>query len=530
MATESIKPGPDQSQETEGKQTPEVAAEKPVDVLATIERVGSEVFVRMNEARRRIEQAGGRSEDLAIVDREFAEGIAEAKRQFLEEAENYKTTWTTPEHLVSEGSEVKIGEQTILERQKTETSAKEAISPEAKEMEEQEITIGSMVTRPGWDRPGKVWKVDENNMVFIEGVANSVPLSELQLAGEEEVEAVAESPMPARAETVQEQAVGPTSVGTESEEKAPTTPKAPTAEIPKVVLNQFSPDNRNLIQKLPEKSWQLLREKILKTPIFLTKIFTGRIAHKALKDTGEVHRRYGFIGSRIGVLFNSVLIDRQKSGWIRHGTSLEGLQGKFDKADSIVAEYESQIAELDRQERELAETAGVSSSEKLKFEHAREKIRQKIYKARNRREAFRHRTEEVGVRINRYEARRQVIAENLSRRVESRLNPLNQRTEKINVAKGKLEAEVQELEMILADKKARFEDLRNRMSESPNLRRVLKSRSRELAALIKKAEKMVADRQAKIRNFDRQTSLLNERINPYKEMQSGFQNFIKNRT
>ncbi len=533
----------------EGLETPETlkTPEKPSDVIATIEGVNGEVVAVMNSAYKRVEGLGGDPNLLRDADRKLSAGMETAKNDFLREFVD-----AAPDVLRARVNEVASLLATINEPSAKDLEREFALDPETAkvyftlasafnsvsektraeniENSKEEITPGSLVTRHGWSEPGKVWKI-ENGQAFIEGVANSVPLNDLSLfeekIAEPETQPVNDStPL----ETVEvknptEQESQNREVTIESE--TPPVVETKNAEIPKSVLKQLSPDNRNLIQKLPEKTWNFLRDKILTPPIFATKLIASRISHKALRDAGEVHLRYGFIGSRVGTLFNSVLIDREKTGWIRYGTTLEGIQQKFDKTDEIAKEYESQIAELDRQERELSAQGTLSSSERLKIEHVRERINRKLEQARNKRNALSHRSEEVGARISRYENRRQVISENLIKRVESRLKPLESRMEKIKSAKQKLEAETQELKRAVEERQARLEDLKARMSANPNLKSVLKPRSKEISAIMKKAEKLIEYRQTKIRDFDRQISFLVERLNPYDEMRSKFQGFLK---
>lgn len=551
MSSESIKPSAGEEKlgqpiSEEGLETPETP-EKPSDVIATIEGVNGEVVAVMNSAYKRVEGLGGDPNLLRDADQKLSAGMETAKNDFLREFVD-----AAPDVLRARVNEVASLLATInnpsakdLEREFaldpetakvyfTLASAFNSVSEKTRaeniENSKEEITPGSLVTRHGWSEPGKVWKI-ENGQAFIEGVANSVPLNDLSLfeekIAEPETQPVNDStPL----ETVEvknptEQESQNREVTIESE--TPPVVETKNAEIPKSVLKQLSPDNRNLIQKLPEKTWNFLRDKILTPPIFATKLIASRISHKALRDAGEVHLRYGFIGSRVGTLFNSVLIDREKTGWIRYGTTLEGIQQKFDKTDEIAKEYESQIAELDRQERELSAQGTLSSSERLKIEHVRERINRKLEQARNKRNALSHRSEEVGARISRYENRRQVISENLIKRVESRLKPLESRMEKIKSAKQKLEAETQELKRAVEERQARLEDLKARMSANPNLKSVLKPRSKEISAIMKKAEKLIEYRQTKIRDFDRQISFLVERLNPYDEMRSKFQGFLK---
>lgn len=551
MSSESIKPSAGEEKlgqpiSEEGLETPETP-EKPSDVIATIEGVNGEVVAVMNSAYKRVEGLGGDPNLLRDADQKLSAGMETAKNDFLREFVD-----AAPDVLRARVNEVASLLATInnpsakdLEREFaldpetakvyfTLASAFNSVSEKTRaeniENSKEEITPGSLVTRHGWSEPGKVWKI-ENGQAFIEGVTNSVPLNDLSLfeekIAEPETQPVNDStPL----ETVEvknptEQESQNREVTIESE--TPPVVETKNAEIPKSVLKQLSPDNRNLIQKLPEKTWNFLRDKILTPPIFATKLITSRISHKALRDAGEVHLRYGFIGSRVGTLFNSVLIDREKTGWIRYGTTLEGIQQKFDKTDEIAKEYESQIAELDRQERELSAQGTLSSSERLKIEHVRERINRKLEQVRNKRNALSHRSEEVGARISRYENRRQVISENLIKRVESRLKPLESRMEKIKSAKQKLEAETQELKRAVEERQARLEDLKARMSANPNLKSVLKPRSKEISAIMKKAEKLIEYRQTKIRDFDRQISFLVERLNPYDEMRSKFQGFLK---
>ncbi len=554
MSSESIKPSAGEEKlgqpiSEEGLETPETlkTPEKPSDVIATIEGVNGEVVAVMNSAYKRVEGLGGDPNLLRDADRKLSAGMETAKNDFLREFVD-----AAPDVLRARVNEVASLLATINEPSAKDLEREFALDPETAkvyftlasafnsvsektraeniENSKEEITPGSLVTRHGWSEPGKVWKI-ENGQAFIEGVANSVPLNDLSLfeekIAEPETQPVNDStPL----ETVEvknptEQESQNREVTIESE--TPPVVETKNAEIPKSVLKQLSPDNRNLIQKLPEKTWNFLRDKILTPPIFATKLIASRISHKALRDAGEVHLRYGFIGSRVGTLFNSVLIDREKTGWIRYGTTLEGIQQKFDKTDEIAKEYESQIAELDRQERELSAQGTLSSSERLKIEHVRERINRKLEQARNKRNALSHRSEEVGARISRYENRRQVISENLIKRVESRLKPLESRMEKIKSAKQKLEAETQELKRAVEERQARLEDLKARMSANPNLKSVLKPRSKEISAIMKKAEKLIEYRQTKIRDFDRQISFLVERLNPYDEMRSKFQGFLK---
>lgn len=551
MSSESIKPSAGEEKlgqpiSEEGLETPETP-EKPSDVIATIEGVNGEVVAVMNSAYKRVEGLGGDPNLLRDADQKLSAGMETAKNDFLKEFVD-----AAPDVLRARVNEVASLLATINEPSAKDLEREFALDPETAkvyftlasafnsvsektraeniENSKEEITPGSLVTRHGWSEPGKVWKI-ENGQAFIEGVANSVPLDDLSLfeekIAEPETQPVNDStPL----ETVEvknptEQEFQNREVTIESE--TPPVVETKNAEIPKSVLKQLSPDNRNLIQKLPEKTWNFLRDKILTPPIFATKLIASRISHKALRDAGEVHLRYGFIGSRVGTLFNSVLIDREKTGWIRYGTTLEGIQQKFDKTDEIAKEYESQIAELDRQERELSAQGTLSSSERLKIEHVRERINRKLEQVRNKRNALSHRSEEVGARISRYENRRQVISENLIKRVESRLKPLESRMEKIKSAKQKLEAETQELKRAVEERQARLEDLKARMSANPNLKSVLKPRSKEISAIMKKAEKLIEYRQTKIRDFDRQISFLVERLNPYDEMRSKFQGFMK---
>lgn len=551
MSSESIKPSAGEEKlgqpiSEEGLETPETP-EKPSDVIATIEGVNGEVVAVMNSAYKRVEGLGGDPNLLRDADQKLSAGMETAKNDFLREFVD-----AAPDVLRARVNEVASLLATINEPSAKDLEREFALDPETAkvyftlasafnsvsektkseniENSKEEITPGSLVTRHGWSEPGKVWKI-ENGQAFIEGVANSVPLNDLSLfeekIAEPETQPVNDStPL----ETVEvknptEQEFQNREVTIESE--TPPVVETKNAEIPKSVLKQLSPDNRNLIQKLPEKTWNFLRDKILTPPIFATKLIASRISHKALRDAGEVHLRYGFIGSRVGTLFNSVLIDREKTGWIRYGTTLEGIQQKFDKTDEIAKEYESQIAELDRQERELSAQGTLSSSERLKIEHVRERINRKLEQVRNKRNALSHRSEEVGARISRYENRRQVISENLIKRVESRLKPLESRMEKIKSAKQKLEAETQELKRAVEERQARLEDLKARMSANPNLKSVLKPRSKEISAIMKKAEKLIEYRQTKIRDFDRQISFLVERLNPYDEMRSKFQGFMK---
>ncbi|WKZ26425.1 MAG: hypothetical protein QY304_03470 [Candidatus Paceibacterota bacterium] len=554
MSSESIKPSAGEEKlgqpiSEEGLETPETlkTPEKPSDVIATIEGVNGEVVAVMNSAYKRVEGLGGDPNLLRDADQKLSAGMEAAKNDFLREFVD-----AAPDVLRARVNEVASLLATINEPSAKDLEREFALDPETAkvyftlasafnsvsektraeniENSKEEITPGSLVTRQGWSEPGKVWKI-ENGQAFIEGVANSVPLDDLSLfeekIAEPETQPVNDStPL----ETVEvknptEQEFQNREVTIESE--TPPVVETKNAEIPKSVLKQLSPDNRNLIQKLPEKTWNFLRDKILTPPIFATKLIASRISHKALRDAGEVHLRYGFIGSRVGTLFNSVLIDREKTGWIRYGTTLEGIQQKFDKTDEIAKEYESQIAELDRQERELSAQGTLSSSERLKIEHVRERINRKLEQVRNKRNALSHRSEEVGARISRYENRRQVISENLIKRVESRLKPLESRMEKIKSAKQKLEAETQELKRAVEERQARLEDLKARMSANPNLKSVLKPRSKEISAIMKKAEKLIEYRQTKIRDFDRQISFLVERLNPYDEMRSKFQGFMK---
>lgn len=533
----------------EGLETPETlkTPEKPSDVIATIEGVNGEVAAVMNSAYKRVEGLGGDPNLLRDADQKLSAGMETAKNDFLREFVD-----AAPDVLRARVNEVASLLATInnpsakdLEREFaldpetakvyfTLASAFNSVSEKTRaeniENSKEEITPGSLVTRHGWSEPGKVWKI-ENGQAFIEGVANSVPLDDLSLfeekIAEPETQPVNDSTpletVEVKNPTEQESQNGEVKI----ESETPPVVETKNAEIPKSVLKQLSPDNRNLIQKLPEKTWNFLRDKILTPPIFATKLIASRISHKALRDAGEVHLRYGFIGSRVGTLFNSVLIDREKTGWIRYGTTLEGIQQKFDKTDEIAKEYESQIAELDRQERELSAQGTLSSSERLKIEHVRERINRKLEQVRNKRNALSHRSEEVGARISRYENRRQVISENLIKRVESRLKPLESRMEKIKSAKQKLEAETQELKRAVEERQARLEDLKARMSANPNLKSVLKPRSKEISAIMKKAEKLIEYRQTKIRDFDRQISFLVERLNPYDEMRSKFQGFMK---
>lgn len=551
MSSESIKPSAGEEKlgqpiSEEGLETPETP-EKPSDVIATIEGVNGEVVAVMNSAYKRVEGLGGDPNLLRDADQKLSAGMETAKNDFLREFVD-----AAPDVLRARVNEVASLLATInnpsakdLEREFaldpetakvyfTLASAFNSVSEKTRaeniENSKEEITPGSLVTRHGWSEPGKVWKI-ENGQAFIEGVANSVPLDDLSLfeekIAEPETQPVNDSTpletVEVKNPTEQESQNGEVKI----ESETPPVVETKNAEIPKSVLKQLSPDNRNLIQKLPEKTWNFLRDKILTPPIFATKLIASRISHKALRDAGEVHLRYGFIGSRVGTLFNSVLIDREKTGWIRYGTTLEGIQQKFDKTDEIAKEYESQIAELDRQERELSAQGTLSSSERLKIEHVRERINRKLEQVRNKRNALSHRSEEVGARISRYENRRQVISENLIKRVESRLKPLESRMEKIKSAKQKLEAETQELKRAVEERQARLEDLKARMSANPNLKSVLKPRSKEISAIMKKAEKLIEYRQTKIRDFDRQISFLVERLNPYDEMRSKFQGFLK---
>lgn len=551
MSSESIKPSAGEEKlgqpiSEEGLETPETP-EKPSDVIATIEGVNGEVVAVMNSAYKRVEGLGGDPNLLRDADQKLSAGMETAKNDFLKEFVD-----AAPDVLRARVNEVASLLATINEPSAKDLEREFALDPETAkvyftlasafnsvsektraeniENSKEEITPGSLVTRHGWSEPGKVWKI-ENGQAFIEGVANSVPLNDLSLfeekIAEPETQPVNDSTpletVEVKNPTEQESQNGEVKI----ESETPPVVETKNAEIPKSVLKQLSPDNRNLIQKLPEKTWNFLRDKILTPPIFATKLIASRISHKALRDAGEVHLRYGFIGSRVGTLFNSVLIDREKTGWIRYGTTLEGIQQKFDKTDEIAKEYESQIAELDRQERELSAQGTLSSSERLKIEHVRERINRKLEQARNKRNTLSHRSEEVGARISRYENRRQVISENLIKRVESRLKPLESRMEKIKSAKQKLEAETQELKRAVEERQARLEDLKARMSANPNLKSVLKPRSKEISAIMRKAEKLIEYRQTKIRDFDRQISFLVERLNPYDEMRSKFQGFLK---
>lgn len=557
MSSESIKPSAGEEKlrqpiSEEGLEIPETpeTSEKPSDVIATIEGVNGEVVAVMNSAYKRVENLGGDPNLLRDADQKLSAGMETAKNDFLREFVD-----AAPDVLRARVNEAASLLATINNPSAKDLEREFALDPEtakvyftlasafnsvsektrAENIEnyKEEITPGSLVTRHGWSEPGKVWKI-ENGQAFIEGVANSVPLNDLSLFEEKIAEpetqpvndstplemAEVKNPTKPESETTEFSVESETPLTVETRETR-------NVEIPKSVLKQLSPDNRNLIQKLPEKSWNFLRDKILTPPIFATKLVASRISHKAKKDAGEVHLRYGFIGSRVGTLFNSILIDRQKTGWIRYGTTLEGISQKIDRAGEIVKEYESQIAELDKQEGELSAQGTLSSSERLKIEHVRERINRKLEQARNQRDAFSHRSEEVSARISRYESRRQAISENLIKRVESRLKPIGSRMEKIKSAKQKLEAETQELRQAVEERQARLEDLRARMSANPNLKSVLKSRIRETSAIIKKAEKLIEYRQAKTRDFDRQISLLAERLNPYDEMRSKFQGFIK---
>lgn len=303
-----------------------------------------------------------------------------------------------------------------------------------------------------------------------------------------------------------------------------------TESKPEAMLRELSLDNRNFVQKLPEKSWDFLKRSILKPPIFAVKAFKQKIEHKLLKDSGEVERNYGFVGSRIGVLFNSLVIDREKTGWIRHGTSLEGLQSKYDQHEEEMKELKNSVAEIDNQEKEMEAEGVLTSAMKLKLENTRQKIGEKIEKQKDKLEVLGNRLEEANNRIKIYEAKREQITQGLLERVDARLTPLLERAENLEGDKEKLESDISDFSSFVEEKEGKLEEIAQKISKYPHLKKPLVLRKKKMEEVLKKAKRSIKEKSAEAVRIDKSLSLLNERANPWVEMKSKFENILERKT
>lgn len=521
MGTESIKTGPEAGEglpESESEETsPDFSAEKLANgVLATIRPVEEGMMVTMHSAGKQVEKLGGDPEELKPANEKFTSGIESAGEEFLNEV--LKTGPDELRQIVNEHAAY-LATLPPKERSPKALSQYYAIDPETAEAyfklaQTFAPQTGGKPKEGHQGETGTSWAIPEHlapkGAEIKEEYISPAETSRLVTMAERE-KAVLEQP----AEVVR------------TEEIAETETAQPKAEIPKSVLSQLSPDNRNLIQRLPENVWHFLRDKILKPPAFVAQLIGSRISHKAMKDAGEVHRRYGFVGSRIGILFNSTLIDREKTGWIRYGTTAEGLTKKIEASDFQVRALKEEIGDLNAEEKALKEGGGLSLTEQTRFANAREKIERKLSAIEHRREVLGHRLAEVQSRIGRYEARRAGAVESLIKRVESRLNPILERSEQLKADRQKLEAEIAEFSKLVEVKKAKLEELQAKMAKSRALKSALKERKRDLTATIKKAGKLIAERQSQMRETDRQLGLLQERANPYIEMRDQFNAVIE---
>ena len=298
--------------------------------------------------------------------------------------------------------------------------------------------------------------------------------------------------------------------------------EVPAIKKPEAILRKFNLDNRNFIQKLPENAWKFFKDKILKPPAFVLEAFVGKISHKALKSVESAHRKFGFVGSRIGILFNSALIDREKTGWLRYGTSLEGLQIKYDEQEAGIKEFESELGELDNQEKEMEEEGELTAGIKLKIENARAKIRTRIEQAGNKRDSLGNRLKETRDRIKIYESSREAMVKELLERIEPNLSPLLERSEKLEEKKETLDSEIADFSSLVNEKQAKLDEILQKMKKYPNLKSALKHRRDKMQKEIKGAKKIIAVRGAEARDADRELSRVNERANPWQEMRSQF--------
>ena len=296
-------------------------------------------------------------------------------------------------------------------------------------------------------------------------------------------------------------------------------------KTPEQILKEISLDNRNLIQKLPENTWKFFRDKILRTPAFVLKAFARKIGHKFLKNVGEVHRRYGFVGSRIGVLYNSALVDREKTGWVRYGTSLEGLQNKYSQNEELISEIKGSLEELKSEEEEIEEGA-LKPAILLKIKHTQERLNAKMKKALDKRQSLGNRLEEAKARVGIHEARRSVMVKELLEKIEPNIEPLLKDIEALKVEREKLSDAISKYSDKLDEEQAKLKETLEKMKKFPRLKSFLKDKKKVHESKIKRISGLTRETQSQATDIDQRLSNLNERANPWIEMRDKFKRII----
>lgn len=476
--------------------------------LDTIERVDVDTSDEISRGESRVKALGGNSEDIREAREKLLRGVAEAKEDFMLEfldinPGDLRSRVAKVTNFLSENKHATVGHVSTrfsLEPKIAQLyfTLAQSFGDVFKKQEAQDTET----TKP---KPEKVQETPPGK------VKTEDPKNEKSTSKERE------TPPEGSAE-------GESGVKPESGESSAENKRNPE------ILKHFNLDNRNFIQKLPERTWVFFRDTMLMPPAFVVRSFAGRVHTETMKTVEGLERTFGSPGNKIGILFNSLLIDRQKTGWIRYNSSLEGLQVKYDSAEEEIKELQGTLIELDAQEKDMQEEGSLTAGVKLKIENAREKLKDKIRRIEGKKKELKHRLEETQARIKRYEDRRSVMAQELLRRLQPKMVFLVEVRDKLMSDKKALESELEAFDTVIKDKQEKIIELVKKIENNPRLKKMLGDRRKRMTESINNATSVLKERFRALQEVERRLGNVNERLNPWLEMKEQFEKISSGET
>jgi hypothetical protein len=278
-----------------------------------------------------------------------------------------------------------------------------------------------------------------------------------------------------------------------------------------------APGARTIFEKLGDRAKNFLVRNVWSRPKFVLEAFAKTVAHKTVTAAEKVER-LKFTGYRIGALYNSVMLRRAESGFIRSNNSLTNLAAAKEEAKSRIDSLRDHLARREEMIKRHEAEHPLVESEKVQLEVEKRRIEERIRKAEVAQKDAEARLNITQEKAGFHERRQKELVDDLSGKIDRRLDDSNRRKETLERKK----AELDRAEEQFKDKIAGWSE---ELSEfGADLPKIIRHRLNDYMEQAQDALSVVHQERARI---ERDLINVDERLRPWVTMRDKFNALLK---
>jgi len=291
--------------------------------------------------------------------------------------------------------------------------------------------------------------------------------------------------------------------------------------LPSEIFKLKSPDLRNRFQKLADGVKRFIVKNIWNPPVFIMKALFGKAEQKVLLAKEKIMRLEP--GYRIGALFNTALMARQESGWLREKGSLVDLSARYEagqkEIDALQAHLNERENEILKQENEYGP---LSDADHLRLGIEKTRFERQLNNAISRQDVVRSKLETASNIHKIHENTRKVLANELIDKLDLNIKPYEARLESFKSKREKLTNVIKQFSDVVAEKENKLQELDKETEDDPLSKITYKLFRKNIVSTLKRGREKIADVESERRDIDNRMTLINERLQPWLDMRNKY--------